>query len=93
MAATRAKARALRDLVGASYTAIEELGELDDVIGTGGVKNVANKKKATKRTVKTKPSDDEQESKDSEKIKNSDIHFNRSSQDESGSKDGDSELK
>ena len=69
MAATRAKARALRDFTNIGITCLEELGDLNDVIGTDGVKNVANKKKATKRTVKTKPSDDEQESKDSKKSK------------------------
>ena len=67
MAATRAKSRCLRDFTNIGMTCLEELGELDEVIGTDDTKKVANKKKATKRTVKATPSDGEQESKDSKK--------------------------
>jgi hypothetical protein len=55
MAATRAKARALRDYVNVGMTCLEELGDLDDVIGNNGAKSAAPKKKATKRQPKAKP--------------------------------------
>ena len=67
MAATRAKARCLRDYTNIGMTCLEELGEVDEVIGTDDTKKVVNRKKATKRTLKAKPSDGEQESKDSKK--------------------------
>ncbi len=53
MAATRAKARALRDLVGSSYTALEELGDLDSVIGAASPKPKGKKRAAKKPPPKT----------------------------------------
>jgi hypothetical protein len=47
MASTRAKARCLRDLTNVGITCLEELGELDDVIG--------NEEKGTARNGKVKP--------------------------------------
>jgi hypothetical protein len=50
MAATRAKARALRDFTNIGMTCLEELGDLDSVIGAEGLKP-----KPKKREVKKPP--------------------------------------
>jgi hypothetical protein len=55
MAATRAKARALRDFTNIGMTCLEELGELDSVIGAGGSKAKPKKRAAKKAPPKTKP--------------------------------------
>lgn len=69
MAATRAKARALRDYTNIGMTCLEELGDLDDVIGKDGSKTASVKKKTVKRKPKAKPSNDDQQSGDPKKSK------------------------
>ena len=49
MAATRAKARALRDFTNIGMTCLEELGDLDSVIGAEGLKPKP-KKRAVKKS-------------------------------------------
>ena len=56
MAATRAKARALRDYTNIGMTCLEELGDLDDVIGNDSPNTAVSKKKTVKRKPKAKPS-------------------------------------
>ena len=56
MASTRAKARALRDLCNIQYTTLEELADLNDVIGNNGPKKTTVKKTAGKtETQKPEP--------------------------------------
>jgi predicted nucleic acid-binding Zn finger protein len=53
MAATRSKARVMRDYVNVGLTALEELTDMDDVIGPGFTKKTTPKRKPT--TAKSKP--------------------------------------
>ena len=70
MAATRAKARALRDYTNIGMTCLEELGDLDDVIGNDGPPITAvSKKKTVKRKPKAKPSNPDQGPEESQKSK------------------------
>ena len=50
MAATRAKARALRDFTNIGMTCLEELGDLDSVIGAASPKPKGKKRAAKKTT-------------------------------------------
>ncbi|MBA3010044.1 MAG: hypothetical protein FP812_07385 [Desulfobacula sp.] len=54
MASTRAKGRALRDMCNIGIACLEELSDLDDVIGSGSAKKVVQKPPATPATA-TKP--------------------------------------
>jgi len=77
MSSTRAKARALRDMTNIGMTAIEELGDLDDVIGDETVKPAkrtplkkvagGKSKKETKAAAKKKAPEKEDKSKGKEK--------------------------
>lgn len=67
MAATRAKARALRDFVNVGMTCLEELGDMDDVIGNNGTKTASNTKKTAKRQPKANPPTDDQGSTEPQK--------------------------
>ena len=53
MASTRAKGRALRDMCNIGIACIEELADLDDVIGTGTSKKPTAKKTAAKKSAKS----------------------------------------
>jgi hypothetical protein len=53
MAATRAKARALRDFTNIGMTCLEELGDLDSVIGAASPKPKGKKRAAKKQPPKT----------------------------------------
>lgn len=52
MASTRAKGRALRDMCNIGMTCLEEIGSLDDVIGSETPKRTTRKKTAPKKTAK-----------------------------------------
>jgi hypothetical protein len=52
MASTRAKARALRDMTNIGLTALEELGDLDEVIGEEASEQAKSRKPFPKRTTK-----------------------------------------
>jgi hypothetical protein len=53
MSSTRCKSRVLRDLCNISMVSIEEVGDIDDVIGSGNVVNIKSRKPA--QTKKTSP--------------------------------------